>query len=112
MHGRGKSYKLGKVGWGVCFILLLTTLAPSASAEPRIDWQVENPFRLFLDSADTEVHRATWASLSDVERVSPVLPSATATPAASGPTTQYLAVTRSAPSSPTSKIPRPSTARG
>jgi hypothetical protein len=60
-------------GWGLCLVLLLTTFASSVSAEPRIDWQVENPFRLFLDSADTDVHRATWASLTDVERVSPVL---------------------------------------
>ncbi|KAB2911056.1 MAG: hypothetical protein F9K29_23465 [Hyphomicrobiaceae bacterium] len=42
-------------------------------AEPRIVWQVENPFRFFLDPADTEVHRATWASLSEAERRSPVL---------------------------------------
>ena len=26
-----------------------------------IVWQVENPFRFFLDPADTQVHRATWA---------------------------------------------------
>jgi hypothetical protein len=44
-----------------------------ASAEPEIVWQVENPFRFFLDPADTEVHRATWASLSPEQRKYPVL---------------------------------------
>ena len=43
-----------------------------ATAEPQIMWQVENPFRFFLDPADTQVHRATWLSLSDVERKHPV----------------------------------------
>jgi hypothetical protein len=54
--------------------LWLTTLpATVARAEPAIVWQVENPFRFFLDPADTEVHRATWASLTQAERKSPVL---------------------------------------
>jgi len=46
--------------------------AGSAAAEPQIVWQVENPFRFFLDAADTQVHRATWQSLSEVERRHPV----------------------------------------
>jgi hypothetical protein len=46
--------------------------AGEASAEPRIAWQVENPFRFFLDPADTQVHRATWQSLSEAERRHPV----------------------------------------
>lgn len=45
----------------------------AASAEPRIGWKVENGFRFFLDPADTDVHRATWESLSEAERKSPVL---------------------------------------
>lgn len=40
---------------------------------PKITWRVENPFRLFTDPADTEVHRATFAALSTTERRNPVL---------------------------------------
>jgi hypothetical protein len=59
---------------GVRLLLALAMLgcAGGASAEPRITWQVENPFRFFLDPADTEVHRATWQSLSEVELRHPV----------------------------------------
>lgn len=61
-------------GWRACLALLLTVLiSAAAEAEPRIVWQVDNPFRLFLDSADTEVHRATWESLSETERGSAVI---------------------------------------
>ena len=42
-------------------------------ATPRIVWQVENPFRFFLDPADTEVHRATYMSLTAEQRRNPVL---------------------------------------
>ncbi|HXF55234.1 MAG TPA: hypothetical protein VNK52_14035 [Hyphomicrobiaceae bacterium] len=42
-------------------------------AGPHIAWRVENPFRFFVDPADTEVHRATFASLSPQQRQSPVL---------------------------------------
>ncbi len=54
-------------------LVLVAALGGPASAQPQIVWQVENPFRFFLDAADTEVHRATWASLSPEERKSPVL---------------------------------------
>ena len=56
-------------------VVLAVALAQlsAASAEPRIVWHVENPFRFFLDAADTQVHRATWASLSEAERRRPVL---------------------------------------
>jgi hypothetical protein len=47
--------------------------AVAARAEPQIVWHVENPFRFFLDAADTHVHRATWQSLSDVDQRTPVL---------------------------------------
>jgi hypothetical protein len=40
---------------------------------PHISWQVHNPFRFFLDPADTEIHRATYNDLSDEERRNPVL---------------------------------------
>lgn len=54
-------------------LLLTVALGGSASAQPTIVWEVENPFRFFLDPADTEVHRATWVSLSREQRRSPVL---------------------------------------
>ena len=57
----------------VLVALPLTLAATAAGAEPRIAWKVENSFRFFLDPADTEVHRATWTSLSESERKSPVL---------------------------------------
>lgn len=44
-----------------------------ATQAPSISWRVENPFRFFDDPADTEMHRATYAALSDDERRSPVL---------------------------------------
>jgi hypothetical protein len=55
-------------------LALVAMLAPAcaAAAQPRITWEVENPFRFFLDPADTQVHRATWRSLSEVERRHPV----------------------------------------
>lgn len=56
-----------------CLALMLALLgAGNATAEPQIAWQVENPFRFFLDPADTQVHRATWESLSETERAHPV----------------------------------------
>lgn len=39
-----------------------------------ISWRLENPFRFFIDPADTEVHRATFLALSLEQRLkSPVL---------------------------------------
>jgi hypothetical protein len=46
---------------------------PPAQAETGIAWKVENPFRFFTDPIDTEVHRATFESLTDDERRTPVL---------------------------------------
>lgn len=64
-----------RVGAAVSLCLALVTLVGwegPAAAEPHIVWRVENPFRFFLDPADTEVHRATWQSLSETERRHPV----------------------------------------
>ena len=44
-----------------------------ASAAAVLKWRVENPFRLFTDPDDTEVHRATFEALSREERMSPIL---------------------------------------
>jgi len=61
-------------GLAAILLLLLLALVPNpASAEPRIIWRVENPFRLFTRPSDTEVHRATYQALGDSERGSPVL---------------------------------------
>ena len=49
------------------------TVTTGAAAEPTIAWRVENAFRFFDDPASTEMHRATWADLSDEERRTPVL---------------------------------------
>src|SRR6476660_7620883 len=57
----------------VLALALVVLWGAAAQAEPRISWKVENSFRFFLDPADTEVHRATWVSLSEAERKSPVL---------------------------------------
>ena len=48
----------------------------AAHAVPRglkIDWRVRNPFRVFSNPRDTEVHRATWISLTPEQRRTPVL---------------------------------------
>jgi hypothetical protein len=58
---------------GAAVAMLLLTVSEWAHAEPRIVWEVENPFRFFLDPADTEVHRATWVSLPAEQRTNPVL---------------------------------------
>lgn len=57
----------------LAWLLLTLALCGPVSAQPEIVWEVENPFRFFLDPADTEVHRATWLSLSPEQRRSPVL---------------------------------------
>ncbi len=54
-------------------VFVAVAASTGAWAEPEIVWQVANPFRFFLDPADTEVHRATWASLTPEQAVNPVL---------------------------------------
>jgi hypothetical protein len=60
------------MGRFVLALLAVLASACAAAAEPRITWEVENPFRFFLDPADTQVHRATWKSLSEAELRHPV----------------------------------------
>lgn len=43
-----------------------------AATSAEITWRVENPFRLFLDPADTHLHANTWRALTDVEREQPI----------------------------------------
>jgi lysophospholipase L1-like esterase len=62
------------LGRFICAAPIIAALAGTpALAEPQIVWRVENPFRFFLDPADTAVHRATWESLSPEQRATPVL---------------------------------------
>jgi hypothetical protein len=49
--------------------------ASPAHAGPVIKWHVENPFRLFTDPADTEVHRATYRALTPEQKMTPILSS-------------------------------------
>lgn len=57
----------------VCMLLAVATSGGEAAAAPLLKWRVENPFRLFTDPADTEMHRATYRALSAAERATPVL---------------------------------------
>jgi hypothetical protein len=56
-------------------LLVFALLMPATASaqQPRIAWEVANPFRFFLDNADTEVHRATYASLNEREKRYPIL---------------------------------------
>ena len=63
-----------KVWLRACAALFLTMAAGGgAAAAPEIVWETVNPFRFFLDPADTEVHRATWESLAPEQRARPIL---------------------------------------
>ena len=65
-QARGSRLMRIDAGRSFCLALMLAVMhAGVAAAEPQIVWQVENPFRFFLDPADTQVHRATWLSLSE-----------------------------------------------
>lgn len=57
----------------VCMLLAVAASGGEAAAAPLLKWRVENPFRLFTDPADTEMHRATYRALSAAERATPVL---------------------------------------
>jgi hypothetical protein len=59
-----------------CVLLLLAGGSlglREAGAAPLLKWRVENPFRLFTDPADTEMHRATYRALSSADRATPIL---------------------------------------
>src|SRR5262245_16340462 len=66
---------MGSKAWLRACIGLFLTMAASggAWAEPEITWQATKQFSFFLDPADTEVHRATWESLTPEQRVHPIL---------------------------------------
>lgn len=48
------------------------SVAP-VNSEPRIVWEVTQPFRLFVDPAITDRHRAAYQALDPAEREAPVL---------------------------------------
>lgn len=54
-------------------LAMLGSAGVAVANEPQITWRVDNPFRLFTESTDTDVHRVTFESLSDDERRQPVL---------------------------------------
>ena len=57
----------------IVFWMAAVTMANGAVAEPEIKWRVTNPFRLFTDPTLSDVHRATYDSLSEDERRTPIL---------------------------------------
>ncbi|MGE0055292.1 MAG: hypothetical protein AB7S74_13875 [Hyphomicrobium sp.] len=63
----------GAVAVIIAIVVLAALAQTRAEAAPLLKWRVENPFRLFADPADTEVHRATYESLSAEERRTPIL---------------------------------------
>jgi hypothetical protein len=55
-------------------VAVLCGVGAEARADvPAISWRVENPFRFFVDPADTEIHRQTWLALDAEQRRRPVL---------------------------------------
>jgi lysophospholipase L1-like esterase len=48
-------------------------LAAPASAENRIEWRLENPFRLFKNPKDTALHREAFEALTASEQDEPIL---------------------------------------
>jgi hypothetical protein len=53
--------------------LVVTFASLPAEAAGRIDWRLENPFRLFKDPQATELHRKIYESLSPLEKQTPIL---------------------------------------
>ena len=70
----GGTMKAGAVFYCVMAALVTCVMPLSeASAEGRIEWQLENPFRLFRKPEHTRLHREIFESLSVLERQSPIL---------------------------------------
>ncbi len=57
----------------ICLLACIAHVPSAAAMEPKIAWRVDNPFRLFTESTDTDMHRVTYESLGDDERRQPVL---------------------------------------
>lgn len=65
--------KAGLLLLAACVISPRAFAIETAQIHPHIEWRVENPFRFFTDPSDTQVHRATFLSMSDEEHEAPVL---------------------------------------
>jgi hypothetical protein len=62
--------------WGAIGLLTLVSAGggpAGAQVVPRIEWRVENPFRLFTDPADTEIHRRVVMAIDGDNRRAPVV---------------------------------------
>jgi hypothetical protein len=57
------------------FMLLSAALAHPSMADGRIEWRLENPFRLFNRPEHTDLHRQIYESLNLAERREPILAS-------------------------------------
>jgi hypothetical protein len=65
---------MSRLAWMSGLVIAAGVLAAApVRAEPAIKWRVDNPFRLFTETTDTEVHRATYEALPEDERQQPVL---------------------------------------
>jgi hypothetical protein len=63
----------GFVVFSVGVLVLASASAVMAADEPRIEWEVANPFRFFNDAKDTDRHRQAYQWLTDEEKRTPVL---------------------------------------
>jgi hypothetical protein len=61
--------------WAAIIICVaaLEMLPSAAQAADRIEWRLENPFRLFKKPEHTNLHRAAYASLTGSEKHTPIL---------------------------------------
>ena len=64
-----------RLGATLCMATMVLASSCSVAVGAQIRWHVENPFRLFLDPADTQLHRATLEALTLDERLRPILSS-------------------------------------
>jgi len=58
---------------GLLAAIAIALAALPASAENRIEWRLENPFRLFKNPQDTDLHRQAFQALAADERQHPIL---------------------------------------
>lgn len=69
---RRKDYQLRAL-LGTAFFLLQLCSAAAASVQPRIEWRLENPFRLFKKAEHTAAHQLILNGLNADDRKTPVL---------------------------------------
>lgn len=72
--GWGSTVRTASFIYGMLAALSVAVGFPTQShAESRIEWRLENPFRLFKRPEHTEMHRRIFESLSFAEQRSPIL---------------------------------------